>query len=314
MILILILLTIFSIIWFFIWLWFFKYGKTEKDVGILGLKAFKRKNYRKAKELLLQAPSINTNIELRMRLAISHFELSEYKEAKEIFESLLQNEPYHKKVIWYLAKIAEKENDTDKALEYYTQIIEKEPACADTMLKTAWLLYRKDSYDDVTEKINEIKKLDTKNKDIENECNILNLICQSNTCDIDDRYEYRKLMEEFKKNEKYGKKYSEFNLSYAKLFATSGNIKQAFEYCAKAIAINSENIEAYQLLGLIQLVKKNFSDAKNSLNVALTMDSQDQITHNLFSYVLCSQVKTCALSQCRETYFKLVSKNKKSKN
>ena len=77
----------------------------------------------------------------------------------------------------------------------------------------------------------------------------------------------------------------EFYIEIAKAYALNGDIDNSLQNCKMAVQMKSEDTEAYQLLGLIALLKGDLEEAKNNLTIALHFQPDNQDTHNIFSYV-----------------------------
>jgi tetratricopeptide (TPR) repeat protein len=132
--------------------------------------------------------------------------------------------------------------------------------------------------------------------------------CKSELCNVDNKDECEAIIDEFNKLSGKEDLPKDFDISIAKLYAKTGQIDEAFYHCKNAAENNEENIEAYKLLGLMQILKKDFSGAKNSLSVALNFQSNNDEIHSLFSYLLCSHEDGCVMQKCRQKYYDLIRK------
>lgn len=300
-----IILIIFCIAWLSFWLWFFPSGRAlGKNLLKAALKAFKQEDYKKAKELFLQIPDSEIDAEAKYELGLTHLKLNEYDEAKKCFEQVLKNSPKNFGALFNLAKVLHFQKKYDEALEAYSKALKEDDKNLDCYLNIGNIYYQKSEYDKALEILEKAKSA------FLGDIQVLFAIvkCKSELCDFENAEEYQKLIDEYIKLSKIPGLPKDFNISLAKVYAKSGNSDKAFEYCKSAVASNEEDVEAYKLLGLIQLIKKEFSEAKSSLSIALNLQSNNIEIHNLFSYLFCSHESGCGLRKCREKYYELAKK------
>ncbi len=74
------------------------------------------------KELLKQSPNDSF---LQHALALEHIKLGEESEARELFETILQREPGYIGSYYHLAKLHERNNDTEQAIKVYEKGMEE---------------------------------------------------------------------------------------------------------------------------------------------------------------------------------------------
>lgn len=299
------ILILFSILWIFVWIWFFKGNKiSSSNLYKVGNKAFENKDYKKAKKIL---SLITDSLEAKYKLGITHFNLGEYEQSRGCFEQILKNSPKNFDALFNLAKTLEAEKNITQALEFYNKALGENPKKIECYLSIGNLYqYQGDC----------VKAIETLEKALEFEPDNTNILfniikCKGELIDPENQEEYQKIIEEYINISDRSDLPLDFHFSFAKTYAKSGEIERSLEYCQKAIALNSEDIEAYQLLGLIQLLRQDVEGAKNSLAVALSFQPSNKETHNIFSYVLCQNVTSCTLNQCRENYYKLIKKHLK---
>lgn len=230
--------------------------------------------------------------------------MKEYSEAQSTFEELLKDSLENVDFMAKLAQALSNQGKFDEALELYEKILSKNPKNLDCLLNMSKIYYEKGNYEKALEILEEIKGLSPDN----NDALLLSLKCRSELCDPDNQEDYEKIIEEFLSRAKENESSPDFHLSFAKIYAKNGELSKALESCKKTVETNTDDVKAYQLLGLIQLVKQDFEGAKATLNIALGFDPKNEETHNIFSYVLCQQVDNCPLHLCREKYYKLIQK------
>lgn len=127
-------------------------------------------------------------------------------------------------------------------------------------------------------------------------------------CNYNDQEEGQNIIDNYLKIASESDLPLEFNISIATAYAKIGDLEQSNEYCQKALLLNSEDIEGYKLLGLIQLAKRNFVATKVTLSTALHLQPKNKELHDILSYALCQQLDNCPLDKCRETYNELMKK------
>lgn len=301
--LIFIILIVFSVVWLFIWLWFFRNGNApRKSKG--AIKAFEHGNYKKAKELLLKTPDLETNFENKYKLGLVHLKLDEYDEAKKCFEQVLKNSPKNFDALFNLAQVLQLQKKYTEALETYAKAAKENSKDIECSLNIGKIYYEQGDYNNALEVLEKTKEISPDNVQI-----LFAIVkCKSELCDIENDAESQQIIDEYTKLVQSANLLKDFDISFAKVHAKIGNIDEAFQCCKNAIEKNAEDIEAYKLLGLIQLIQKDFSGAKNSLSIALNFQSNNPETHHLFSYLFCSHENGCALQRCRTKYYELLNK------
>lgn len=300
-----IILIMFSALWLIVWGWFFRISKkTSIRFQDIGKKAFANGNYKKAKELLLKAMERGKNPDIKFKLAISYLNLKEYTNAQVLFEELLKDSPENIDIMLKLAETYGKQKKYVEALDIYTKILNKKPKDLHCLLKVANIYFEQEDFEKCIETLATIEKLAPGNK----EALILSLKCKAELADPDNEDEYGNIINEYLAFSQKNETTPDFEISLAKVYAKNGDLTNALTTCKKAMEISTENVKAYQMLGLIQLIKKDYEGAKRTLNIALGFEPKNEETHNLFSYVLCQQVDGCPLKACREKYYKLIEK------
>jgi len=74
--------------------------------------------------------------------------------------------------------------------------------------------------------------------------------------------DYQKIIDSYAKIADSSDLPPEFNTVLAVVYAKTGKIDESLAYCRKALTINTEDIRAYRILGLIQFLKKDLVGAK----------------------------------------------------
>lgn len=306
--LIFLILILFSIVWVLTWLWFFKGTPSLSSFGRNLKKAIKKDiekgNYKNAKELLLKSPDLETNIEAQQKLGAVHLKLNEYEEAQKCFEKILKKNPKNFEALMSLAETFKVQEQIDEAFDIYEKASKENVKDINCPLNMGEILYKRGEFEKALQVLETAKTLSPENVKI-----LFSITkCKSELCDVDNNDECQQIFNEFNKLLGQEDLPDDFHISVAKLYAKTGQIDNAFEYCKTAVENNEENIEAYKLLGLIQLLKKDFVGAKNSLSLALNFQYNNTDIHNIFSYLLCSHEDGCEMQKCRQKYYELMRK------
>lgn len=303
--LIFIILIIFCVVWLLLWSWFFKSEKASGEKNNKSAKkAFEKGDFKKAKELFLAIGNISSNPEDNYQLGVSHLELKEYNEAKICFEQILKSEPKNIEALRNLAKILKQEKKYDEALEAYNKLISEKNDDIEAQLNIGNIYIEKEDYSSALEAFEKAKAIDPEN------VQALFYITKSKAeLDKDESDEkYQETISEYKKLEEHENLPSDYYITVAKTYAKNGQLEEAISSCRKAIELKDQDIESYKLLGLIQLIKNDLNGAKNSLSLAVNLQSNNQEVHEIFSYLLCIQEDGCKKEKCRQKYFELIKK------
>lgn len=302
-ILISLILILFSVIWVLIWRWFFQ--KEDSNLVLIKLckKHFKIGDYKKVKELLSEIKESDFNSNILHMLGVSNLKLGKYEEAKGFFEKILSSSPKDIEALSNLAKVYEEQNNYEEAIEQYNKVLNENNKDLDSYLNIANIFYEQENYSEALSTVEKAKEIAP---------NVIKVLCsvvkyKICLCDSETQ-EYQKLIKEYASFD--GKKDLplDYNLFLAQLYAKNGNMKDALKHSLKATEIKEQGVEAYKLLGLIKLIKKDITGAKESLSIALNLQPSNLEIHNIFSYLLCTQDNYCEKEKCRQKYFKLVEK------
>lgn len=292
-------------VFFLLWLWFFKEDKAPtENFYKQALKAFDAGDYKTAKELFLQISNLESNTDAKYKLGICCLKLKEYDEAKSYFEAVLKKVPKNSEALVHLAEVLQLQGNYDEAIELFNKLAKQDPKNPQNLINISNVYYDQSDFNKALETLEEA------NKKSPNDTKVLFSIvkCKNQLCDIENDEECKNILDEYIKLAENKDLPDEFNLAIAKAYAINGETDMAIEYCQKAISLKSEDMEAYQLLGLVQLIKLDFDKAKSNLTIALNFQPNNKETHNIFSYLFCKQVDDCPLQECREKYYKLVKK------
>lgn len=302
---ILFLLVIFTLFLFFVWLWFYKSEKPKSEnIDKLAEKAFSAGDYKKVKKLLLSLPKGVLSVAAKIKLGIAFLKLREYGEAEQYFRGIVKKNSKNIEALYNLAEVYKAQGNYDKALAIYNKLVSDNPKDFDSIINAAEIDIKKGDLDTALELLERAKKLSSDNTKVL----FFILKCKVQTINLEDAAEMRKMLDEFLKLEKREDLPLDFHSTVAKTYALKGDIEKSLEYAKKAVSTNAEGVDGYQMLGLIYLIKSDFEAAKNHLSLALNFQPKNKETHNIFSYVFCSQVNSCILSKCRGMYYNLVKK------
>lgn len=299
------ILIVFSAVLFLVWFWFYKgLGSFGKNLKKAIKKDFEKGNFKKVKELLLKDSDLENNLDNIYQLGSVHLKLNEYEDAIVRFNEVLKKNPKHFDALMGIAQSYQHQEKYAEAMEAYDKASKENVKDFNCPLNMGEILFETGDYSKALEVLEKAKELFPEN------VKILFTIakCKSELCNIDNEEEYQAVFDELNKLADNEDLPEEFDITIAKLYAKTGQLDDAFYHCKHATEKNEENIEAYKLLGLIQLLKKDFSGAKNSLTVALNFQSNNDEIHRLFSYLLCSHEDGCAMQKCRQKYYDLIRK------
>lgn len=310
MVLIFVILLLFSIVWILVWSWFFKEDNviSVKKFNKIVDKALLQGDNKKAKEYLIQLLNVNSNPDDKYKLGIAHFNMKEFDEAKDYFAAFLKSFPKDSNSLFYMAQIFQIQKKYSEALEIYDNLITANEKNFECLFNIGKIYYEQKNYNKALEFLEKAKEI------LPEDVNVLFYIikCKSLLLDMQNSDEYSEILNEYSKLTNRQNLPEDFYISLAQTYAKDGQLRQSFEYCKKAIQVNEGDVEAYKILGLIQMVNKDFAGAKGNLSIALNLQSNNMETHNLFSYLLCSMQTNCSLKKCREKYYELIKERIKT--
>lgn len=300
------IICVFSVSFVFVWLWFFK---NERDfcekLYAAGLKRLNAGKYVRAKLLLQKVVLIDSKYkDVEYNLGTAYLKLKEYDSAIGCFTKVLLETPKNFDALFSLAQSFQFKRLYDDAANTYLKAIDENDKSVDCYFNLGYAYYKQAKYDHALEILDKANAMYPNNEQILFYINR----CNDELCAYDGAEQGLNIIDEYLKMAKSKNIPEEFNISVARAYAKMGKIKEAEEFCKKSLSSNSESVESYKLLGLIRLIKKDFTETKNLLATALHLQPNNKELHNLLSYALCVQVDDCGLKQCREKYYKLMKK------
>lgn len=301
-----IILIIFIVALGAVWTWYVKNETAqEPDSFEAGGEAFRKKNFKKAETFLSKYLAANQNSkEARELLGQTYLELGNYDKAKECFDKLLKAAPKDPQILLNMAKVLEKQNAYDQAKDFYKIALQENPQDISVRNNIALVNYKQGNY----EEAKEIFEKSLKDNPDNIEASFYLIKCESELCDFENSEHAEALIEKLLKLSKEPNLPKEFDVSLALAYAKTGQIDKTLAASQRALETDSENVEAYKILGLTQLIKKDLNSAKSALTTGLHLDPSNQELHELLSYVLCQQKNRCALKECRDKYMEVISK------
>lgn len=306
LIFIILLLLVFSIVFFSVWLWFYKGDDFSIELSYFaGKSAFKSGNLKKAKEKLLKVKETKSSPDVIKKLGIVHLNLKEFDEAKACFEQILKASPNDIDALTSLTQILQVQGRDEEALEIYNKLLSIDAKNVSYHINIANIYLKKGDNEKALETLLSAKEIAPDDKNVAFAITKL----KSESCNVDDETGFNNLLDEYKQLSGEKNLPKDYDISIANLYAKNGEIDKAFNHCKKALEFNSEDVQASRLMGLIQLIKKDFAGAKNSLTAALNLQPSSKETHEIFSYLICNQDSGCERKKCRETYSKLVQRH-----
>ncbi len=297
---------IFSIVFIFVWIWFFK-NETNfcEKLYERGIEAFKEEKYKRAKkfftEIILMIPTYK---DARYKLGLAHLMLGEYEGAKHCFEIVLKEAPKNSDAMFSLGEAYLFLENIEKAEEHYTNALKEKPESFEYNIGMGLLKIKQKDFEKALEYLNKADNIKPGNIKVKFYINK----CLDELCDYEEEEKVEQIIERYLEIENKKDFPKELYITIAKAYAKLGKIEEAEEYCKKALRTNAEDVESYKFLAITNLLKRNFSSAKNFLVTALHLQPKNSELHNLLSYVLCYQVDNCPIKRCREKYHEMVSK------
>lgn len=261
--------------------------------------------YKKAKGFFLKTLALDSKYKnARLNLGIAYLKLKDFNSAQDCFETVLKDSPKSFDVLFYLAQTLHVKGVYNQASDYYLKAIEVNDKSFDAYFNFGIVLFNQKMYKEALDSLQKANLLCPEND------KILYYItrCNDELCDYEDESKAQQIIDDYMLLSQKSDLPKEIYISIAKAFAKIGEVEKAEEYCQKALVNNSEDVESYKLFGLIQLIKRDYVQTKNVLSTALHLQPQNRELHTLLSYVLCFQVDSCTLKNCRQKYFKLMKK------
>jgi len=305
-ILISVILIIFGVLLAGVWVWFYRTeGASADSLYNSAEKAFAEGEYKKAKELFLKLLAVNPNYkDTTYQLGMTQLKLEQHAEAKQSFEQVLKTAPKNFDALLNFAQALQSQNDFEGAIEAYDRALKENDKSAQCYLGQGLIYFQQKNYEKALELFDKVKELSPDNT----QALFYTTSCEAELGSFESDEDYLKVISEYEKLSENPDLPNDFNTSLALAYAKSGQIGESLNYCKKALAINTEDVEAYKILGLLQFVKMDLEGAKSSLSTALSLQPSHEEAHKILSYVLCQQQDKCALKECREKYYQLIKK------
>jgi tetratricopeptide (TPR) repeat protein len=304
--LILLIFSIFLIVLGSIWMWFFR---SEKDfcekIYEMGIKEFNAEQYKKAKTLFSKVIDMVPNYkDAKYRLGLTYLKLKNHENARVQFEESLSDSPNNFDILYNLASSLQSLEKFDEAETIYLKAMKENDKSTDSYFGLGLVKYNQKDFMQALEFFTKADELAPNN-------NLYSFYinrCKDAATDYEDLTQGTEIINNYLGIENTSELPNDFELSLAIAYAKMGNIEEAEKYCKQALMKNSEDVESYKVLGLINLVRKDFDATKSFLKTALNLQPDNHEVHDILSYALCYQVDNCSLVECREKYFKLVKK------
>lgn len=241
----------------------------------------------------------------KLKSGIAFLTSKDYNAAKACFENILKISPKNFEALFNLGNVLLLQKNYDEAITFINKALAENGNSVESYLKLGQVHFEKGDYTKALEAFEKAIGIEPEN--IEALFGIVK--CKAELCNFENDEECQQILDEYLKLADEQNLPSGFHISLAKVYAKKGQINDAYENCKKALEQDEQDIEVHKLFGLIQLIKKDFVGAKNSLAIALSFQSNNMEIHNIFSYVMCHQEKGCPLDDCREQYFELIKKH-----
>lgn len=300
------ILIIFSVLLACVWGWFFRNEKKIcRRFYNAGLKAIEKGKYKKAEALLKRVLLMDPDFEdAKYQLGLVYLNQKSFDKASESLETVVKSSPKNLDAVVALAQSLQSQKAFDSAMEHYGSVLQAREDDFDALYGMGFIKYQKGQHQEAVDFLEKALALSPDNK---NTAFYLNK-CNDELCSYESDCDGADIISKYLKMDGQEGLPDGFHLSLARAYAKTGQISSSQEYCHKALEANPEDIESYKLLGIIQLAKKDFATAKNTLLTALKLEPNNEEIHDILSYVLCYQVDNCPLDRCRERYRELMGK------
>ncbi len=247
-----------------------------------GLDAYKKRDYKRARNMFLRSISKNPDfVEGKYNLGLAYLSLEEYEKAKEYFEQVLEETPDDFSTLFNLALTCQLDELYDEALEVYQKAILIEPQDVDCYINIAVIHFEKKDFQKSIEYLVMARDISPDKTEI-----LFSIIrCKDEMCNYENDDEITAILEEYESLMERPDLPSDFDFAIAKAYAKAGKLDESIEKCALVVEKEYFNDEAYSLLGLLQLLKKDAGNARNSIQRAIDIEPDAPENYNLLSYV-----------------------------
>jgi len=237
-------------------------------------------------------------------LGLSYLEIKDEQKAKESFEQALKLNPKDFHALFNIARTLQAQNCYDQARDFYNRAIKENAKNPDCYFNLGIMAFEENKYPEALDLFQKAQELSPNNGAI----SFYIAKCKDETCSYNPREEGQSVIDEYLKVTALENVPLSFDITLAKAYAKTGQIDLALEYCKKALATNDKDVEGYKLLGLLQLVKNNLTEAKNTLSTAISLEANNEEAHDILSYVLCQNEDMCIAQKCRLKYKEIIKK------
>lgn len=255
---------------------------TYLDLYEKGLEAFKKREYKRARNMFLKSLSKNPDfVEAKYNLGLAYLSIEEYEKAREYFEKVLEEIPDDFSSLFNLALAFQLDELYSEALEIYQKAILLEPQDVDCYLNIAVIYFEKQDYQKAIEYLVMAKDISSDRTDI-----LFSIArCKDEMCHYDNEDEITAILEEYEALIEKPDLPGDFDISIAKAYAKSGRLDDSMEKCLSALEKDFFNDEACRLLGLLLLIKNDAENARKNILKAIDIDPDIPESYNLLSYV-----------------------------
>jgi len=301
-----IILIVFILLFLAAWFWYFKNeANAAKKFYNHGFVEFQDKAYSKAISFFKKAVEAKPDFKDALCwLGLSYLEIKDWQKAKESFEKALKLNPKDFNALFNIALILQAQNSYDQAREFYNRALKENSKNHDCYFKLGQMDFDENNVSQALEFFQKAHELSPNNASI----SFYIAKCKEEECRYDSMEEGQSVIEEYLKVTALEKIPPLFEITLAKAYAKAGQIDMSLECCKKALAKDDADVESYNILGLLQLLKSNPDEAKNTLSTAISLESSNEDAHNILSYALCRHEDRCIAEKCRLKYKKIVKK------
>lgn len=306
-----IILFVFIIAFLGVWIWYFKHEMANhQNFYALGMTSFQKNEYEKAKDLFLKALEVRPNFkEAQYRLGLVFLKQNDYANAKSCFEKALKSAPKDFDTLFNFAFTLQMQNAYEEAKELYNKALKSNSKDPDCYFNLGFITFNQGDLQKALELFSKAKELAPGNTQIA----FYVVKCKDAMCNYETPEEGQAVINEYLQMADLPNLPDSYEPALSRAYAKNGQLDEALATCQKCLVKQSENVECYTLLGLIQLLKKDLVGAKATLATALSLQTNSNEIHEILSYTLCQQKNNCALQKCREKYMELVKKFVKTK-
>lgn len=297
------LFILFAVVFAVVWFLFFNLDDaTCERIAKLCKKLIELGHYKRAKDLLWLLSRKDKSIDVKYHLGLSEMALENYKKAATTFKSILKIDKQHAPSLTCLAKIEFIEKRYEKAFEYYLLSMKIDAKNVENFIGIAKIYFINREYEKALEVYEKASELSPENTEIATEI----LSCKTELYEAGGDIDCDTLLKEFDNLIENHEDIPDLHGKMAKIYAKSGNLSKAEEYCKIMLDSDAKDLESLKMMGLLMLLQQNFDAAKEYLTKAFSINPKDAETHNILSYIVCQQVDNTPVRVCRMEYYNLV--------